>query len=118
MRTPHAFNETEDWQGVKLMVVEGYRSTERQDELYKQGRSTPGPIVTRAKGGESPHNYGKAIDVAPTKNGQPDWNTPITPQIAAIGKSQGFEWGGDWKGGFVDTPHFEMTFGQSFNISP
>lgn len=40
----------------------GYRSFEEQDALYAQGRTTPGDIVTNAKGGESAHNYGCATD--------------------------------------------------------
>ena len=38
------------------IVTEGYRSPERQDELYTRGRSAPGPIVTYKRGGESKHN--------------------------------------------------------------
>ncbi len=109
-------NETKDWLGVKLLVSETYRTNERQDELYAQGRTTPGNIITNAVGGASPHNYGLALDVVQMTNGQADWSdsAQITPQIAAVGKAQGFEWGGEWKGSFQDYPHFQMTFGQSY----
>lgn len=40
----------------------GFRTFDNQDQLYAQGRTTSGPIVTNAKGGESPHNYGAASD--------------------------------------------------------
>jgi hypothetical protein len=103
--------------GVKLRVNEGYRSIEDQDKLYAQGRTTPGPVVTWAKGGQSYHNYGLALDVVIMTNGQPDWSKPITPAIAAYGKQQGFQWGGDFPTQPVnkqDLPHFEMTFGQSW----
>ena len=32
--------------GFPMMVTEGLRSTARQQELYAQGRTTPGHIVT------------------------------------------------------------------------
>jgi len=100
------------WMGVKLRVNEAYRSVEDQDKLYAQGRSAPGNIITNAKGGQSYHNYGKAIDVVIMTNGQPDWSKPITPDIAAYGKQQGFEWGGDWNT-LKDYPHFQMPLGQA-----
>lgn len=40
----------------------GKRSIEVQDSLYAAGRTAPGRIVTRARGGESAHNYGCASD--------------------------------------------------------
>ena len=106
-------NDTQDWTGVKLRANEGYRSVSDQDKYYAQGRTAPGNIVTNAKGGESYHNYGKAMDVVIMTNGQPDWSKQITPAIAAYGKQQGFEWGGDWKGQLRDYPHFQMSLGQS-----
>jgi peptidoglycan L-alanyl-D-glutamate endopeptidase CwlK len=39
------------------------RTFAEQDGLYAQGRSKPGAIVTNAKGGQSYHNYGLAIDI-------------------------------------------------------
>ena len=38
------------------------------------------------------------------------WNNPNWDKISRLGKSLGFEWGGDWVG-LVDKPHFQMTFG-------
>lgn len=40
----------------------GDRTFEHQDRLYAQGRTLPGGIVTNARSGESPHNYGMATD--------------------------------------------------------
>ena len=39
------------------------RTFAEQDNLYAQGRTKPGPVVTYAKGGQSYHNYGLAIDI-------------------------------------------------------
>lgn len=43
-------------------ITEGYRSPERQAELYAQGRTKPGKIVTNTR--ESLHQYGYAADIA------------------------------------------------------
>ena len=99
-------------QGIKLRITDGYRSPEKQDELYAQGRTKAGSIVTNAKKFESLHNYGLAADVVPLVNGSADWNSKEWSKIGDIGKSIGFAQGGDWTG-FVDRPHFEMTFGKS-----
>lgn len=98
-------------QGIKLRVTSAHRSHAEQTALYEQGRTKPGKIVTKAKAGESSHNFGTAIDVVPIVNGNADWNTDWN-KIAVIGKSLGFSWGGDWKS-FKDKPHFEMNFGNS-----
>ena len=99
--------------GHPVRVVEGYRSIERQNSLYAQGRTTPGNIVTNAKGGQSFHNYGVAVDFVFRKEGynasQELWET-----LGVVGRSQGFEWGGDWSG-FVDRPHFELTLNYSLS---
>lgn len=103
------------------------RTIAEQDALYAQGRTKPGPIVTKAKGGQSYHNYGLAIDIAllvdKDKNGtfeSTSWDTKTDfdkdgkidwQEIVAIFKRYGWEWGGDWK--FVDAPHFQKTFGKS-----
>ena len=108
--------------GIKIVITEGYRSEERQDELFEQGRSTAGQIVTSARGGESYHNYGLAIDFAirvsedkviwdidydGNGNGKSDWM-----EIVDIAKELGFEWGGDWIS-FPDYPHLQYDFGYS-----
>ena len=39
------------------------RTFAEQDALYAQGRTKAGSIVTKARGGQSYHNYGLAIDI-------------------------------------------------------
>ncbi|MCA0968469.1 M15 family metallopeptidase [Priestia flexa] len=104
-------------QGIDVVITDGFRSFEEQDEFYARGRTTEGQIVTYSKGGESYHNYGLAIDFAlridngdiiwdmeydGNGNGKSDWM-----EVAEIGKELGFEWGGDWEG-FKDYPHFQL----------
>jgi len=61
-------------QGLKVIITQALRTNEEQNELYAQGRTKPGNIVTNAKGGQSMHNYGLAIDFAPVVNGNIPWN--------------------------------------------
>ncbi|WP_282080871.1 M15 family metallopeptidase [Aquimarina algiphila] len=100
-----------DQQGIKLRVTDGIRTFKEQDDLYAQGRTKPGKIVTNAKAGESYHNYGLAVDVVPMINGNPNYKDDYI-KIAQIGKSLGFTWGGDFTS-INDKPHFHDTFGNS-----
>lgn len=92
--------------GIPLRITQGYRSFSEQNRLYAQGRKIPGKIVTYARGGQSPHNFGLAIDVVEMKNGVPIWNNPLWNTIGRMGESFGFEWGGNWRFGDID--HFQM----------
>lgn len=110
--------------GINIMVTDVFRSFEDQDRLYEKGRSSEGQIVTHAKGGESYHNFGLAIDFALlTGEGKAIWDTTYDGngngksdwmEVVAIAKDLGFEWGGDWAQ-FKDYPHLEMRFGLTIN---
>ena len=52
---------------IPPLIYCGFRSFEEQAALYSLGRSAPGRIVTKAKAGESYHNYGLAFDWVPLK---------------------------------------------------
>jgi peptidoglycan LD-endopeptidase CwlK len=95
-------------ENAKLEVTQGFRTWTEQDALWAEGRTSPGKIVTNAKGGESWHCYGCAVDVCPFINDQkPDWdeNHPAWARIVAIGEALGLRSGISWK----DEPHFEKT---------
>lgn len=109
--------------GIKLRVVSAFRSWAEQTALYNRpfdGKDNDhdGKIdeanekVTNAKAGSSYHNFGLAIDVVEIKNGKALWNNPNWSKIAKLGKSIGFEWGGDWRS-FKDKPHFQFTFSKT-----
>lgn len=99
---------------INVIITQGLRTIEEQNELYAQGRTKPGKIVTNAKGGYSYHNFGLAFDFAILNaDGSVNWNVDEKwKRVGAIGKSLGLEWGGDWKN-FKDYPHFQYTFGLS-----
>ncbi|MFH0820479.1 MAG: RHS repeat-associated core domain-containing protein [Candidatus Peregrinibacteria bacterium] len=107
-------NKTEEEQKTQLRVTAGYRTSKEQNEEYAKGRTKPGPIRTYAKGGESYHNYGLAMDVVRMKDYQPVWKVLGKP-IVDIANSLGFEWGGHWPSPKTDNPHFQMTSGQSIS---
>lgn len=99
-------------EGIDLVVTQGLRTIAEQNALYAQGRTAPGKIVTKAKGGSSYHNFGLAFDIAIRKeDGSIDWDTAkLYSRVGQLGKSIGLEWGGDFKS-IKDTPHFQLTFG-------
>ena len=108
-RQADKFVQEMEMMGLPIRITEGYRSIERQNELYAQGRTTKGNIVTKAKGGESLHNYGVAIDIVFRKQGY-DASNDQWLAAATIAERLGFEWGGTWND-FVDKPHFQIMKG-------
>lgn len=94
-------------QNIDIIITSTYRDIESQDALYAQGRTTPGSIVTKVRGGDSVHNWRCAFDVVPVVNGKAIWNdNDLWSKIGAIGQSLGLEWGGSWAK-FKDRPHFQ-----------
>jgi peptidoglycan L-alanyl-D-glutamate endopeptidase CwlK len=102
--------------GIDLLVTSTYRDNESQNDLYAQGRTTSGRIVTNAKAGQSFHNYRCAVDVVPLINGKPVWDVSyqVWQTVGKLGKEAGLEWAGDWKT-FKEMPHFQYTNG--FNLA-
>jgi peptidoglycan L-alanyl-D-glutamate endopeptidase CwlK len=97
-------------ENIEIQVTQGYRSWAEQAELYAQGRTVPGSIVTNAQAGHSWHNFGLAVDVCPFDAGIPDWNSnhPAWKRIVSVGESVGLVSGSEWRT-FPDWPHFQMT---------
>src|SRR5216684_3028528 len=93
--------------GFPLRVLEGVRSDERQQALFAQGRSTPGPIVTQCDGvtHRSRHQtqadgFGHAVDLVW------DTETPFEgpwPLLGAAAVALGLVWGGTFTK-LVDRP--------------
>lgn len=105
------------------------RTFAEQDGLYAQGRTKPGSIVTYAKGGQSWHCYGLAIDVVLIldKDGNGSYETAswdFNVDFDGDGKADWEEidyvfkmygWEGLYKkdGKRWDLPHFQKTFGHT-----
>ena len=102
---------------VDFMVVEGVRTLARQRELYAQGRTKPGKIVTWTL--KSKHIDGLAVDLLPAPY---DWKDPKgfdavnRAMMQAAGElGVGLRWGADWdrdgkprEKGEGDSPHWEI----------
>lgn len=113
-------------QGLDLLITQTYRSWEEQALEYAKGRTVPGRIVTNARPGQSWHQWGRAIDIVPRRNGKTlVWGTrgngldqdptddatddlELWQRIAACFKMHGLKWAGDWTR-FVEFPHFQNT---------
>jgi len=105
-------------QGLAIEVVQGLRTFEEQNELYKEGRTKPSQVVTNAKGGQSNHNYGLAVDLCPFVNGKPQWNdNEGFIQIGVEAAKHGFEWGGKSKKNSSISLTYSYPFSPSRNAS-
>ncbi|WP_182004777.1 peptidoglycan-binding protein [Priestia aryabhattai] len=98
-------------EGIGIAITQGFRSFAEQDALYAIGRTKKGTKVTNAKGGQSIHNYGLAVDFCIfDDNKQPCWTVNKEwKRVVEIAEGLGFESGIHWK--FYDAPHLQMTFG-------
>lgn len=96
--------------GLKIKITECFRSVAEQDELYAQGRTKKGNIVTNAKGStySSMHQWGVAFDIC-RNDGKGAYNNDdgFFKKVGKIGQSIGLEWGGSWTS-IVDLPHFQL----------
>lgn len=86
-------------QGFDFKATLGYRTYGEQMALWAQGRTKPGPKVTNAKGGESQHNFGLAVDLVRLKKGKVSWDTkdyePLEAELIKAGLHSGASYA-DW----------------------
>lgn len=129
-------------ENLPFKVFETKRTFKRQNDLYMQGRAVDvvdrkikriGKIITGARPGRSPHNWGLAcdgvLDIEHTFWSDYQMLPPMIPQgmwddgrrlgksmnrirqawksYGEIIKDHGLTWGGTFT--FVDMPHFELT---------
>ena len=104
-------------ENIFFRVTQGLRPWSIQDSLFAQGRTLAGEIITHARGGESWHNFGMAVDLAVERDGGIDWNAdhPAWKRMIQVGEMLGLYSGSHFRT-FPDNPHFQMT--GSFPISP
>ena len=91
--------------GLDIFLTETYRSQERQNELYSQGRTTKGKVVTWTK--RSKHTERCAWDVSFKSTGYDELGKFY--DAGRIANYLGIEWGGNWKK--ADRPHFQYEKG-------
>lgn len=102
-----------------VKLLSGTRTYAEQTALYNQGRTTKGPVVTKARAGQSNHNFGIAWDVGIFVGGvyytgrnskedkaYADLANLVLPKMPEIA------WGGNWKS-IKDMPHYELATGKS-----
>jgi peptidoglycan L-alanyl-D-glutamate endopeptidase CwlK len=98
-------------QNIDVLITSTYRDGESQNALYAQGRTAPGKIVTKAKAGQSFHNWKCAFDFVPIVNGKAQWNdTALFTKCGEIAEAVGLEWAGRWKT-FKELAHCQYTNG-------
>lgn len=99
--------------GHPMVVTDGFRTLEQQRALWRQGRSTPGKIVTHADGLTNRSNHqarsdglGHAVDCCFVVNNKPSWDSHLPwIEYGKQAKLLGLKWGGDWSK--PDLPHIE-----------
>lgn len=93
--------------GYEMVLIEGYRSPERQARLFEQGAH-----VTQAGANMSYHQYGLAADSAFFKEGKvviserDPWAMRGYQLYGEIAAQVGLTWGGNWK--MQDYGHVEL----------
>ena len=95
----------------KVRIAQGLRTFAEQDKLFAQR-----PKVTNAKGGQSVHNYGFAVDIVLIIDGKTaswdvkkDWDGDKIAdwdECVKVFAKYGWNWGGNWHS-FKDMPHFD-----------
>ena len=90
--------------GLKVRITETYRSQERQNYLYEQGRTRAGKVVTWTK--NSRHKSRRAWDICQDIKGKEYSDSTFFKRCGEIAKKLNITWGGIWK--TPDTPHFEI----------
>ena len=88
--------------GLNIFITETYRSQKRQNELWEQGRTKPGQIVTWTL--NSRHTSRRAWDIAVI--GKDLYDMTVIRKAGAIGQALEITWGGEWSA--PDYCHFEV----------
>lgn len=99
----------------QVKLLSGTRTYAEQNALFAKR-----PVVTKARGGQSNHNFGIAWDVGIFVDGQyyTGKNKKETQAYIDLSKiimptmSKTIEWGGNWKS-IVDMPHYGLLTGKS-----
>ena len=98
----------------ELVVIQSYRTQAEQIDLYAQGRTRPGPVVTHDDGiiRKSPHQFtevngqpaAKAVDFGCVIGGRYLSNPAYYHPIGDLANAADLRWGGTWG----DWDHVEL----------
>jgi peptidoglycan L-alanyl-D-glutamate endopeptidase CwlK len=100
----------DQFQRYTVKILSGTRTYAEQDALYAQGRTKPGNVVTKAKGGFSNHNFGVAFDVGIFDGKRYLDNGPAAEaayKALAKLRPDELDWGGNWIS-IQDNPHYQL----------
>ena len=98
-------------QGITVLITSTYRDVESQEALYAQGRTKPGTVVTKARAGQSWHNWRCAFDFVPLVAGKAQWkDRALFLRCGELAESVGLEWAGRWRN-FKELAHCQYTGG-------
>ena len=94
--------------GLAARITETFRTRARQEELYAQGRTAPGNVVTWTL--NSAHTHRVAFDICQNIRGR-EWDNSggFFDSCGALWQEMGGTWGGNFR--TPDRPHFEFTGG-------
>lgn len=102
---------------LDFSVAQGVRTKEEQAQLYAQGRTKPGNIVTWTLNSnhiKKSDGFGYAVDLVPFTAGRANWEDQQMFYLlatlmfqAAMEEGLQIAWGGHWQGK-KDLPHFEL----------
>lgn len=101
--------------GYEVIITSSYRTSEKQQELYKQLKNQENGRAAK----KSKHEYGIAIDIN-LKKGSKLWKKSTAKSeweatgVPGLAKKLGFRWGGDFSGNF-DPVHFDL--GKDFSVN-
>jgi peptidoglycan L-alanyl-D-glutamate endopeptidase CwlK len=101
------FKIMKDRHGYDMAILEGYRSSERQDALALAGAG-----VTNAKAFQSYHQFGLAADCAFLRDGKllisekDPWAMRGYRLYGEVAEAAGLQWGGRWT--MMDFGHLEL----------
>jgi len=96
-------------ENLLLGIGECFRTAAEQNELYAQGRTKAGAIITNAPGSSysSQHQWGIAFDFFKNVRGHEYDDNAFFTRVSQLGRTIGLAWGGDWHS-IVDKPHLYL----------
>ena len=92
---------------IKFRLIVYYFEDNQEKYTIGKANHTGMCKVTNAKGGQSKHNFGLAVDFAFVINGELCWDEDLYQNLGRWAEKCDLNWGGDWRS-FLDLPHVEL----------